>query len=161
VLNFVNQSVFAPIRLAALVTVGAAFFFACAAALSPAHPVAAASNGGFEAADFAGTWNWMFEGKRFATMTLVLKGGQFTGSLTNESINVDGDGKISGATAAPGTSEIVKATREGDVLHVVTKDGDDTTDLWVTLKSAQVAEVSFAAPGATAPIPPIRAEKAR
>jgi len=103
----------------------------------------------------------MFDGKSFATMTLVLKGDRFTGSVTNGSINVDGDGKISSATAAPGTSEIVKATWEGDVLHVATKDGDDTTDLWVTLKSAQVAEVTFAAPGTTAPIPPIRAEKAK
>ena len=103
----------------------------------------------------------MFEGKSFAAMTLVQKGDQFSGSVTNGSINVDGDGKITSATAAPGASEIVKATRDGDTLHIVTKDGDDTTDLWVTLRSAQVAEVSFAAPGASAPIPPIRAEKAK
>ncbi len=103
----------------------------------------------------------MFEGKSFATMTLIRNGEKFAGSITNGSINVGADGKIASAIAAPGSSEIFKATMEGDTLHITTKDGDDTTDVWVTLKSAQVAEVSFAAPGANAPIPPIRAEKVK
>jgi hypothetical protein len=161
VLKSGNNSFSVRLRLAVLVTVGAALLLGCAAATFGAHPIAAAASGGFEPGDFAGTWNWMFEGKSFATMTLVQKGDQFSGSVTNGSINVDGDGKITSATVAPGASEIVKAMRDGDTLHIVTKDGDDTTDLWVTLKSAQVAEVSFAAPGANAPIPPIRAEKAK
>jgi hypothetical protein len=144
-----------------LCAVACALFFGCAASSIHPYHVAAAPSDGFEAADFVGIWNWMFEGKSFATMTLVRKGEQFTGHITNGSINVGDDGKIASAMAAPGSSEIVKATREGDALHITTKDGDDTTDLWVTLKSAQVAEVSFAAPGATAPISPIRAEKVK
>jgi hypothetical protein len=55
----------------------------------------------------------------------------------------------------------VKAIREGDALHIASKDGDDTTDLWVTLRTSQVAEMSFSAPGAPAPIPPIHAEKVK
>jgi hypothetical protein len=62
------------------------------------------------------------------------------------------------ATAAPGSSEIVKTIRDGEALHITAKDGDDTTDIWVALKSAKLADVSFAAPGGSAPIPPIRAE---
>jgi hypothetical protein len=145
----------------ALCVAASAFFLGCAASFIHTHPIEAASGGGFEVADFVGTWNWIFEGKPFATMTLVRKGEQFTGSITNGSINVGSDGKIASATAAPGSSEIVKGTREGDMLHITTKDGDDTTDVWVKLKSAQVAEVSFAPPGSNAPIPPIRAEKAK
>ena len=157
---FARGSISSRLQHWALCLTASALFFGCAASLIHAHPIAGVF-GGFEAADFVGTWNWMFEGKSFATMTLVRKGEQFTGSITNGSISVDGDGKIASAIPAQGSSEIVKATREGDALHITTKDGDDTTDLWVTLKSAKLAEVSFAAPGDTAPIPPIYAEKVK
>jgi hypothetical protein len=159
--TFARSTISSRLLYRALSLAASALFLGCAASFVHAHPVEAASGGGFEAADFVGTWNWMFEGKSFATMTLVRKGEQFTGSITNGSVNVGTDGKIASATAAPGSSEIVKATREGDTLHITTKDGDDTTDMWVALKSARVAEVSFAAPGANAPIPPIRAEKVK
>ena len=148
-------------RLPALVVAAAALFFGVSSALIHVDPVAAASNGGFEAADFAGTWNWMFNDKVFATMTLVRSGDQFSGSITNSSIDLDGDGKIASAASAPGSAEIVKTSLEGETLHIVSKDSDETTEWAVTLKSPQVAEVKVAGPGVPANFPPIRAEKVK
>jgi hypothetical protein len=102
-----------------------ALYFGCALPHAHTPAVEAASGEGFEAADFVGTWNWMFEGKPFATMTLERKGEQFAGSVTNSSIDVGTDEKIVSATAAPGSSEIVKTIRVGEALHITAKDGDD------------------------------------
>jgi hypothetical protein len=146
---------------AAMVVAAAALLFAGLAGFIQPHTIAAARSGGFEAADFAGTWNWMFEGKPFATMTLVRKGDQFGGSITHGSIGLDGEGKIASAAAAPGASEIVKSAMEGDALHITLKDAEDTTELWVTLQSADVAEVRFAGPGIPANFPSIRAERVK
>jgi hypothetical protein len=60
-----------------------ALYFEWALPLAHTPAVGAASGEGFEAADFAGTWTWMFEGKPFATTTLERKGEQFTGSVSN------------------------------------------------------------------------------
>jgi hypothetical protein len=58
--------------------------------------------------DFAGTWNWMFEDRRFATMTLSEDGDQFTGSMTNFHIDLDARGGITGAATVRGATPIVK-----------------------------------------------------
>jgi len=94
-----------------------------------------------KAKDFAGTWHWMFQGKPFATMVLHLDGGRITGSITNEHINMDGNGKITIAEATEGISPIVRASLEKGVLHVVGKDGDDEIEWLIELKSADSAEL--------------------
>jgi len=146
---------------AAVVVAAAALLVAGFGAFIQPHAVVAARGGGLEAADFAGTWNWMFEGKAFATMTLERKGDQFGGSVTHGSIGLDSEGKISSANSAPGASEIVKSAMDGDALHLTLQDAEDTTELWVTLQSADVAEVRFAGPGIPANFPSIRAERAK
>jgi hypothetical protein len=103
----------------------------------------------------------MFDGKVFATMILEPRGEQFGGSITNGTIDVDGEGKIVSATPAPGSAEIVKTSIEGNTLHVFSKDGDETTEWAITLKSPQVAEVKAAGPGVSAGFPGIRAEKVK
>jgi hypothetical protein len=146
---------------AAIVVAAGVLLFACFAAFIQPHAVTAARSGGLEAADFAGTWNWMFEGKAFATMTLVRKGDEFGGSITHGSIGLDSEGKIASANSAPGSSEIVKSAMDGEALHLTLKDAEDTTELWVTLESADVAEIRFAGPGIPANFPSIRAERAK
>jgi len=160
VANSNSKNCFARAPLTVLLA-SAALLLGCCAAITRAHPVQAASNAGFEAADFAGTWNWMFEGKVFATMILERKGDQFTGSITNGTIELDSEGKIASATPAPGSAEIVKTSLEGETLHVVSKDGDETTEWLVTLKSPQEAEVRVTGPGVPANFPPIHAEKVK
>jgi hypothetical protein len=36
---------------------------------------------------FAGTWNWLFQGKRFVTMTLIRSGSGLTGTVTESRIH--------------------------------------------------------------------------
>ena len=156
-----RNSVPARFRVTALIAAALAILPGGSAVLINVRPVAAASSGGFEAADFGGTWNWMFNEKAFATMTLVRNGDHFSGSISNSSIDLDGDGKIASATAVPGTAEIVKTSLEGETLHIVSKDGDETTEWVVTLKTPQLAEVRVGGPGVAANFPPIRAEKAK
>lgn len=103
----------------------------------------------------------MFDGKVFATMTLRREGDRFTGSVTNGTIGLDTEGKIASAAPAPGSAEIIKTSLEGETLHVVTKDGEETTEWLVTLKSPQLAEVRVTGPGIPANFPPIRAEKVK
>jgi hypothetical protein len=109
--------------------------------------------------DFAGTWNWMFEDKRFATMTLKQDGDELTGSMTNGHIDLDERGRITGATAAKGTTPIVKTTMQDRMLILLAKDGDDETEFAMTLTSPSIAELRFYGDGAPGNAQPIRLEK--
>jgi hypothetical protein len=111
------------------------------------------------AKDFAGTWNWMFEDKRFATMTLKQAGDQLTGSMTNGHIDLDDRGRIASATAAKGSTSIVKTTMENGKLILLAKDGDDETEFAMTLTSASTAELRFHGDGAPGNAQPIHLEK--
>ena len=109
--------------------------------------------------DYAGTWNWMFEDRRFATMTLSQDGDQLTGSMTNGHIDLDERGRISSATAAKGTTPIVKTSFEDGTLILLARDGDDETEFAMTLTSSSTAELRFHGDGAPGNAQPIRLEK--
>lgn len=113
----------------------------------------------FAAKDYAGTWNWMFQDRRFATMTLQRNGEQLGGSITNENIEMDKDGKITSASAASGSSPILRTSFQNGVLHIITKDGDEEMELAMTLSSSTTAELKFAGQGAPANAEAIRLEK--
>jgi hypothetical protein len=132
---------------------------------SPMQPgrvqVVAQSGAGDHAAvkEFAGTWNWMFEDKRFATMTLNQDGDQLTGSMTNAHIDFDERGKISAATAAKGTTPIVKATMHDGKLILLARDGEDETEFAMTLTSSSTAELRLYGDRAPQNAQPIQLEK--
>lgn len=109
--------------------------------------------------DFAGTWNWMFEDRRFATMTLKQDGEQLTGTMTNGHIDLDDRGRITNATAAKGDTPIVKATMADGTLILLAKDGDDETEFAMTLTSSSTAELRFHGDGAPGNAQPIRLVK--
>lgn len=109
--------------------------------------------------DFAGTWNWMFEDKRFATMTLNQDGDQLIGSMTNAHIDLDERGKISTATAVKGTTPIVKSTIHDGKMILLARDGEDETEFAMTLTSPSTAELRFYGDGAPQNAQPIRLEK--
>ena len=111
------------------------------------------------AKEYAGTWNWMFEDRRFATMTLNQSGDQLTGSMTNGHIDLDERGRIARATAVKGTTPIVKATFEDGKLILLAKDGDDETEFAMTLTSPSTAELRFHGDGAPGNAQAIRLEK--
>ncbi len=114
---------------------------------------------GVAAKDFAGTWNWMFQDRRFATMILEQKGDQITGTMTNGHIEMDGQGKITNAAAEKGSTPIVKSTMEKGRLILMAKDGKDETEFAMTLTSPSTAELRFFGEGAPANAEPIRLEK--
>lgn len=109
--------------------------------------------------DFAGTWNWMFDDKRFATMTLNQDGDQLTGSMTNAHIDLDERGKISTATAVKGTTPIVKSTIHDGRLILLARDGEDETEFAMALTSSSTAELRFYGDGAPQNAQPIRLER--
>jgi hypothetical protein len=107
---------------------------------------------------FAGTWHWMFQGKSFATMVIVVKGDGVTGSITGASLHTDEDGKITEAIAGTGVCAIIRSSMKDGSLHVVCKADDDEIEWAVKLTSPTTAEI--VASGADAPkMEPIRAEK--
>ncbi|WP_263351293.1 M56 family metallopeptidase [Acidicapsa acidisoli] len=74
---------------------------------------------------FAGTWHWMFQGRSFATMTLVRSGTNYTGSATQSRIALKRDGTLLRADPSDDTTpkQITRATPEGASLHVTVEDG--------------------------------------
>lgn len=122
-------------------------------------PVQARPEAHAAAKEYAGTWNWMFEDRRFATMTLNQDGDQLSGSMTNGHIDLDERGRITGATSAKGTTRIVKTTFEDDKLILLARDGDDETEFAMTLTSPSTAELRFHGDGAPGNAQPIRLEK--
>jgi len=128
-------------------------------ALQAQAPPRAAGTDNVAVKDFAGTWNWMFEDRRFATMRLTRDGDQLTGSMTNGNIDLDERGRITSATAAKGTTPIVKTTIEHGKLILLARDGDDETEFAMTLTSPSTAELRFHGDGAPGNAQPIRLEK--
>ena len=109
--------------------------------------------------DFAGTWNWMFQGKPFATMAVEVKADGVTGSITGASIHTDENGKITEAIAGTGACSIIRSSMKDGALHLVCKEEDEEIEWAVKLTSPGTAEI--VASGADAPkMEPIHAEKA-
>jgi hypothetical protein len=139
----------------------AGFLLMCGvpAGISQAPAANSAAPAAVKAKDFAGTWNWMFQDKRFATMTLEQQGDQVTGTMTNGHIDLDELGKITNASSVTGSTPIVKTTMEDGRLILLAKDGEDETEFAMTLTSPSTAELRFHGDGAPARAQPIRLEK--
>jgi hypothetical protein len=107
---------------------------------------------------FAGTWHWMFDGKSFATMTLIRSGSNFSGSVTESRIALKGDGSLLRADPSDNIrpKQITRAILEGSSLHVTVADGFQFT---VTKKDDPHAEIHPV--GAPQNMRPISAEKVR
>jgi hypothetical protein len=125
-------------RRTALFSIGAAAMLALPGTLR------AQTGRQFTARDYAGTWDWMFHEKPFATMVLKQKGDGFTGAITNCTLDMDSDGHITGATAGEGYTPIVSTSFTQGGLHIVEKEGDDETEWDMTLQSATKAQMRMA-----------------
>jgi hypothetical protein len=111
------------------------------------------------AKDFAGTWNWMFRDKRFATMILNVKDNQLEGTVTNESMRMNDQGRITDAERRPGASAITKASLSNGKLSIVEATAEEELHWAMTLTSPTTAELRIVDSGAPANAEPIRLEK--
>lgn len=111
------------------------------------------------AKDFVGTWNWIYKDRHFATTILKLDGERLSGTMTHSQIEMDNDGNITRAVAAKGQSPILHAWPQNGVLHIVSKDGQDTVEMAMILTSPTTAELRFTGQGAPAHGKSIRLEK--
>jgi hypothetical protein len=132
--------------------------FSAGAVLAHAMSLQASSDSSTMAERFAGTWHWMFDGKSFATMTLIRSGSNFTGSVTESRIALKGDGSLLRADPSDDArpKEITRAILEGSSLHVTVADGFQFT---VTKKDDTHAKIHPV--GAPPNMKPISAEKVR
>jgi beta-lactamase regulating signal transducer with metallopeptidase domain len=107
---------------------------------------------------FAGTWHWMFDGKSFATMTLVRSGSNFSGSVTQSRIALKRDGSLLRADPSddPSPKQITGATLEGSSMHVTLADGFQFNVINKDDTHAEIHPV-----GAPPNMKPILAEKVR
>jgi beta-lactamase regulating signal transducer with metallopeptidase domain len=130
--------------------------FGAGAVLAHAMSLQARSASSNTAETFAGTWHWMFNGKSFATMTLVRDGSGFTGSVTPSGIALNDDGGLLRADPSEDSTPkpITKARLEGSALHITVIDG---FEFIVTLKDDTHAEIH--PKGAPPNMKPIPAEK--
>jgi beta-lactamase regulating signal transducer with metallopeptidase domain len=141
------------LALATSIALGTGAVLARAVSLQP-DPVSSNT-----AKTFAGTWHWMFNGKSFATMTLVPDESGFTGSVTPSRIALNSDGSLMRADPSEDStpSPITKAKLEGSALHVTVGDGKEPIEFMVTLKDETHAEIH--PKGAPTNMQPIPAEK--
>jgi len=130
--------------------------FSAGAVVAHAMSLQASSQPSNTAEKFAGTWHWMFDGKSFATMSLVRSGSGFTGSVTGSQIALNDDGGLLRADPSDDSKPkpITKATLEGSALHITVADG---FEFMVTLKDNTHAEIRPV--GAPPNMKPIPAEK--
>src|SRR5207237_2374244 len=77
---------------------------------------------------FTGHWVGEFHGHRFFSMELVQKGDKLTGKISRFSILVNGSGELTSALEREGSTPIVDARAEGNVLHVAGQDHAMTSD---------------------------------
>jgi beta-lactamase regulating signal transducer with metallopeptidase domain len=134
--------------------------FGAGAVLAHAMSLQAGSASSNTAETFAGTWQWMFNGKSFATMVLVRNGSGFTGSVTPSRIALNDDGGLSRADPSENSipSPISKARLESSALHISVGNGKEPIEFIVTLKDETHAEIH--PKGAPPNMKPIPAEKA-
>jgi hypothetical protein len=137
------------------------FLFGSSTVLARAVSLQEASASTNTAQKFAGTWNWMFQGKSFATMILVQNSSGITGSVTESKIALDDDGELSQADPSDNSapSPITKTKLEGNALRITVGDGDHPFEFLVTLKDATHAEIHPI--GAPPNMKPIQAERAK
>jgi beta-lactamase regulating signal transducer with metallopeptidase domain len=134
----------------------ASLTFGSGAMLARATSLHADSNSSNRTRVFAGTWNWMFKGRSFATMILVPDGSHFSGSVTESRIALDDEGYLSKADPSENSIAvpITRTVMEGSALHVTVGDG---FEFLVTMKDDTHVEIHPV--GAPAIMKPIQAEK--
>ena len=130
--------------------------FAGGAVLAHATRLQASSKPSNTAEKFVGTWHWMFDGRRFATMILVRDGSGFSGTVTPSRIALNDDGTLRQADTPEDSTpkRIAKAKLEGSILHITVEDGFEFT---VSLKDDTHSEIK--PQGAPHNMKPIPAEK--
>src|SRR5258708_7256241 len=134
----------------------ASITFGAGAVLAHAMSLQARSQPSNTAEKFAGTWHWMFDGRSFATMTLVRDGSGFTGTVTGSRIALKNDGVLLRAEPSEDSApkRIAKASLEGSALHITVTDGFEFNE---TLKDDTHPEIRPV--GAPPNMKPIPAEK--
>ncbi len=136
--------------LAAGITFGSVAMFARATSRQTTGSAAALHS-------FAGTWHWMFQGRSFATTTLIPSGSGLTGTVTESRVALNDDGGLRKADATDDTTpkKITTAELDGSRLRVKVADGFEFT---MALKDSTHAEIL---PGGAPPnMKPIPLEKA-
>jgi beta-lactamase regulating signal transducer with metallopeptidase domain len=130
--------------------------FGGGAVLAHAMSLQANSEPSNTAEKFAGTWHWMFDGKSFATMTLIRDGSSVKGTVTPSRIALKSDGGLLRAEPSEDSTpkRITKASLEGSALQITVDDGFEFT---VSLKDDTHAEIKPR--GAPPNMKPIPAEK--
>ena len=86
--------------------------------------VSAAAQSKTPAQRFAGTWNAKFQGNTFATLKLLVKDDQLTGSMSGANINLDKDGNLTSAEGTDDEGQISDVKLTGDTLLFTTKNED-------------------------------------
>ncbi len=92
---------------------------ACAVAQAPAA----------KPSDFAGTWKAEFKKTTWLVLTLRADNGSLTGTLTHSTyLSADNEGDITSVGEEMSNAKIEKATLDGSVLHIQTKDDEGDED---------------------------------
>ncbi len=86
--------------------------------------VSAAAQSKTPAQRFAGTWHAKFQGNTFATLKVLVKDNQVTGSMTGANINLDKAGNLTSAEGTDEESQIKDVKLNGDALSFTTKNED-------------------------------------
>lgn len=110
---------------------------------------------------YAGTWRWMFKGKPFVTMELLVDKDHLTGYMTNGFFSFDGDGNMIDAGSHPGRSAIVRTFFSGSTLHIVVQDDQDKSlsEWTMILTGPKTAEFTTADPEAPKNFKPWTAQR--
>jgi hypothetical protein len=136
-LTMKNKSFFHAALLGLVLAIGVTFGSGAVFARTMSRQTAGSSE---DAQRFAGTWNWMFQGKRFATMTLIRSGSGLRGTVTESRIALNDDGTLKKADPSEDKKpkQITKAELDGAVLRVTVADGFEFT---VSLKDPTQGEI--------------------
>lgn len=90
----------------------------CTAAFSTGAASSAPANA--DPQPFVGTWQAKFDGKVFQIVTLELKNGKLTGSVSRGHIELNDEGGMTAAELKEGSDPIVDAKLKGNVLNFIT-----------------------------------------
>jgi hypothetical protein len=105
------------------------------AALSAAQP---------PSGPLSGSWTAAFEGRTFIRLDIKAVDGGFAGSISLGNFEVDPQGLVSRADAAPLTLKPISGvTMKGSTLTFVSKDGNDTDRFELRLLEGGAAELHF------------------
>ncbi len=94
-------------------------------------------------ADFAGTWKAEFKKQTWLVLTLRDERGLLTGTMTHSTyLSADNEGDITSVGEEMSNAKVEKATPDGSVLHIVTKDDEGDEDRYdLTLTGPDGAEL--------------------